>query len=179
MQISPEQGALLQLLIKVCGVRRALEIGVFTGYSSLAVALALPANGVITACDVSEEYTAVARGYWERAGVAGKIDLRIAPAIETLRALLEGGRAGWYDFAFIDADKLSYDAYYEATLPLMRSGGMLMLDNMLYYGDVPDLACEEPNVVALRELNRKIANDPRVMASMVPMADGVLLVVKL
>ena len=179
MQISEEQGAFLTFLVKACGVKRALEVGVFTGYSSLTVALALPPDGLLTACDVSEEYTSVARRYWRDGGVAHKIDLRIAPAIETLRSLLAEGRAGWYDFAFIDADKTSYDAYYEAALPLVRIGGILMLDNMLYHGTVPDLDNHEPNPTALRALNLKIAQDPRVAASMVPMTDGVLLAVKL
>ncbi len=179
MQISPEQGAFLQFLVKACGVKRALEIGVFTGYSSLAMALALPHDGEITACDVSEEFTAVARRYWAAAGVEKKIDLRLAPAIETLGALLAEGRAGWYDFVFIDADKPSYDAYYEASLPLLRTGGVFMLDNMLYHGDVPDPQADNLNAKVLGELNRKIVNDPRVTASMVPMADGILLAVKL
>ena len=179
MQISPEQGAFLQFLVRAMNVRRALEIGVFTGYSSLAVALAMPPDGTITACDVSDEYTAVARRYWAEAGVAQKIDLRIAPAIETLEALAREGRAGFYDFAFIDADKPAYDSYYEAVLPLLRTGGTMMLDNMLYHGQVPDETDPHPNAAALRALNKKVAHDPRVTASLLPMTDGILLAVKL
>ncbi len=179
MQISPEQGAFLQFLVKACAMRRTLEVGVFTGYSALTVALVLPPDGSITACDVSEEYTAVARRYWAEAGVAQKIDLRIAPAAETLSALLKEGRAGWYDFAFIDADKIAYDTYYEAVLPLLRPGGVVMLDNMLYHGQVPDSQDQDPNAVALRALNLKLAYDTRVWASLLPVTDGVMLAVKI
>lgn len=178
MQISPEQGRFLQFLVRAANVRRALEVGVFTGYSALAVALALPEDGAITACDVSEEYTAVARRYWAQAGVAHKIDLRIAPAADTLEALLQEGRAGTYDFAFIDADKTGYDRYYELALVLLRPGGVMALDNMLYYGQVADMEFQDENTVALRALNLKIAGDCRVTSSLLPMADGIHLAVK-
>jgi predicted O-methyltransferase YrrM len=132
MQIGPEQGAFMALLMRAIAARRYLEIGVFTGYSSLAAALALPPDGHVTACDVSEEYTSVARRYWERAGVAAKVDLRLAPAVETLDALLASGAAETYDLAFIDADKEGYDAYYERCLQLVRVNGLILLDNMLW-----------------------------------------------
>ncbi len=179
MQISPEQGALLRVLVKAMNMRHTLEVGVFTGYSSLAVALALPPEGTITACDVSEEYTATARRYWADADVAHKIDLRIAPAADSLRALIQEGRAATYDFAFIDADKPSYDTYYELALTLLRPGGLMMLDNMLYHGQVHDEQFQDASSTALRALNLKISRDARVAASLLPMTDGVQLVVKL
>jgi predicted O-methyltransferase YrrM len=178
MQISPEQGALFQLLIQLTGARHTLEIGVFTGYSSLAVALALPADGRVTACDVSEEFTSVARRYWARAGVADKIDLRLGPAARTLESLLLEGRANYYDFAFIDADKPAYGRYYELCLQLVRPGGLIVLDNMLYHGQVPDLTCNDANPAALRALNSKLANDSRVTVSLLPVADGIMLALK-
>jgi predicted O-methyltransferase YrrM len=178
MQISPEQGALFQLLIQLTGARRTLEIGVFTGYSSLAVALALPADGAITACDVSEEFTSIARRYWESAGVADKIDLRLGPALQTLETLLHEGRRHYYDFVFIDADKPAYDRYYELCLELVRPGGLIALDNMLYHGQVPDLTCNDENPAALRALNSKLANDSRVTVSLLPIADGIMLALK-
>ncbi|MDQ6676530.1 MAG: class I SAM-dependent methyltransferase [Acidobacteriota bacterium] len=178
MQISPEQGRFLQVLVRAVDARRCLEVGVFTGYSALAVALALPGDGTITACDISEEYAAVGRRYWTEAGVAHKIDLRIAPAADTLEALLTEGRAGSYDFAFIDADKTGYDRYYELALSLLRPGGVMALDNMLYHGQVHDLQFQDENTVALRALNLKISRDPRVTSSLVPMADGIHLAVK-
>lgn len=179
MQISPEQGRFFQLLVKLVQARRTLEIGVFTGYSSLAVALALPADGEITACDISEEYTAVARRYWKEAGVAAKIDLRLGSAVETLDELLAEGRAGTYDFAFIDADKTSYDGYYERCLKLVRTGGLIALDNMLYHGQVHDPNFQDADSLALRALNAKLSSDPRVIASLLPIADGISLALKL
>lgn len=178
MQISPEQGAFFQLLVKLTGTRRALEVGVFTGYSALAVALALPEDGELTACDISEEFTSVARRYWASAGMAGKIDLRLGPAAGTLEELLQQGRENYYDFAFIDADKPSYDRYYELSLKLVRPGGLILLDNMLYHGQVPDENCKDENTVALRALNAKLAADPRVVVSLLPIADGVSLALK-
>jgi predicted O-methyltransferase YrrM len=175
MQISPEQGQFMALLIELIGARRTLEIGTFTGYSALCVALALPPDGRLTACDVSEEYTAVARRYWARAGVADKIDLRLAPAVETLDALLARGGAGSYDFAFIDADKSSYDAYYERSLALLRPGGLVVVDNVLWGGDVADPAKKDPDTTAIRALNKKIRDDARVSMSLIPVGDGLLL----
>jgi caffeoyl-CoA O-methyltransferase len=178
MQIAPEQGQFFQFLVALTGAKKALEVGVFTGYSSLAVALALPGDGHLTACDISEEYTSVARRYWAEAGVAEKIDLRIAPAAETLEKLLQEGGEATYDFAFIDADKTGYDRYYELCLKLVRKGGLIALDNMLYHGTVPGDADHGPDTAALRALNEKIGKDERVVASLLPIADGVTLVVK-
>lgn len=173
MQIAPEQeGALLQMLVRLIGARRCVEVGTFTGYSALAVALALPDDGRITACDISEEWTQVARRYWVEAGVAGKIDLRLAPASETLDALIVGGAAGTIDFAFIDADKTGYDAYYERLLTLLRPGGLIVFDNVLWGGSVADPADHSADTVALRALNAKLATDQRIDLCMVPVGDG-------
>ncbi len=178
MQIAPEQGQFMALLVRLLGARRALEVGVFTGYSALAVALALPPDGTLTACDVSEDYTAVARRYWQEAGVAGKIDLRIAPALETLEALLAEGQAGTFDFAFIDADKESYDAYYERALRLLRAGGLILLDNVLWSGRVAEADAQDADTQALRALNRKLHHDERIHLSLLPLADGLTLALK-
>jgi predicted O-methyltransferase YrrM len=177
MQISPEQGALLQLLVKLIGARRTIEIGVFTGYSALAVALALPADGAILACDVSDEYTRVGRPYWERAGVAGKINLVLEPALHTLDARLATGEAGRYDFAFIDADKSNYDGYYERCLKLVRAGGLIAIDNVLWSGRVAQPAdpAHDADTAALRALNDKLLHDARVDVALVPVGDGLTL----
>lgn len=175
MQISPEQGQFMRLLVELGGVERALEIGVFTGYSSLSVALALPEGGSIVACDVSEEYTSVARRYWKEAGVAERIELRLGPAAETLARLVEEGAGGSFDFSFIDADKSSYDVYYERSLELLRPGGLIAIDNALWGGRVADESDQEANTRAIRALNSKIAADERVSMSMVPIGDGLLL----
>lgn len=175
MQISPEQGQFMQLLIKLLGARKTLEIGVFTGYSSLATALALPPDGRIVACDVSEDWTAMARRYWAKAGVEGRIDLRIGPATETLDALIADGQAGTFDFAFIDADKASYDAYYERALTLLRPGGLIGVDNALWSGAVADPTQTDPDTSALRALNAKMRDDQRVDFSLVPIGDGLAL----
>lgn len=179
MQIGPDQGQLMQLLVRMLGARRTIEIGVFTGYSSLAVALALPDDGKVLACDVSEEWTSMARRYWEKAGVAGKIDLRLAPAAETLDALLSAGGAGKYDFAFIDADKSAYRGYYERCLALLRKGGLIAIDNTLWSGAVADKADQGKDTVAIRELNDFIAGDKRVASSLLSVGDGVTLALKL
>ena len=178
MQIAPEQGQLFQILVKLTNAKRALEVGVFTGYSSLAVALAMPAGGCITACDVSEEYTATAQRYWKEAGVENMIDLRIAPAAETLQNLLSQGNENSYDFVFIDADKPGYDLYYELCLRLVRPGGLIILDNMLYHGLVPDSNETSENASQLRALNSKIGKDDRVISILLPIADGISLVLK-
>jgi predicted O-methyltransferase YrrM len=178
MQIAPEQGQFMALLVELIGARKILEVGVFTGYSSTCLALALPAEGRITACDISEEYTAVARRYWRQAEVADKIDLRLAPAVETLDSLIAAGQAATYDLAFIDADKSNYDSYYELALVLLRNGGLLLLDNMLWNGQVADLACDDADTVAIRRLNEKIHADPRVTISLLPVADGLTLALK-
>jgi len=178
MQISPEQGQLMALLVQAIGAKRALEIGTFTGYSALWVALALPPDGKLVCCDVSEEWTAIGRKFWAKARVAHKIDLRIAPAVATLDRLLAGGEAGAYDFAFIDADKTGYDGYYERCLALLRPGGLIAIDNVLWGGSVADPKKRSADTLALRALNRKIHRDERVALSMLPVGDGVTLVLK-
>ncbi len=175
MQIAPEQGHFLAFLIHLTGARRALEVGTFTSYSALATALALPEDGSLVACDVSEEWTAIGRQHWKRAGVEAKIDLRIAPAAETLAALLEEGKAGTFDFAFIDADKPGYDAYYEACLRLVRIGGLIVFDNMLQGGHIVDPSWSEPGVESIRALNAKLVVDDRVDAVLLPVGDGMTL----
>ena len=178
MQISPEQGQFMALLVELLGAKKTLEVGVFTGYSSLAVALALPPGGRVVACDVSEEWTRVARRYWAEAGVADKITLRLAPALETLDALLRDGEAGTFDFAFIDADKGNYAAYYERALELLRPGGLVAIDNVLWAGRVADPANDEPDTAAIRALNESLRRDERVSLSLVPIADGLTLALK-
>jgi len=175
MQIAPEQGQFMALLVQLTGARRCLEVGVFTGYSSLAVALALPDDGRIVACDVSEEWTTVARRYWSAAGVAHKIDLRLAPALETLEGLLAAGEAGSYDFAFLDADKENYLRYYELALELVRPGGLIVADNTLWSGRVADPANDEATTVALRRFNETLHTDDRIDLSLVPVGDGLTL----
>ncbi|MEO5966397.1 MAG: class I SAM-dependent methyltransferase [Candidatus Limnocylindrales bacterium] len=175
MQIAPEQGAVLRLLVELLDARRCLEIGTFTGYSSLAVALALPDDGTIVCCDVSEEYTSIARRYWAEAGVAHKVDLRIAPAVETLDALLEDGAAGTFDLAFIDADKSSYGSYWERCVQLVRQGGVIAVDNVLWSGAVADPSETDTDTVALRAVNATIAEDERVTPVMLAIADGMTL----
>jgi predicted O-methyltransferase YrrM len=175
MQISPDQGQFMALLVRLIGARRCLEIGTFTGYSSLAVALALPPDGRVVCCDVSEEYTAVARRAWASAGVAAKIELHIAPARVTLDRLREAGQRGSFDFAFIDADKENYDAYYEASLELVRPGGLIAIDNVLWSGAVADTKRQDADTKALRALNLKLHDDERVDISMLPIGDGLTL----
>ena len=176
MQIGPDQGQFMGLLVAAIGAKKCLEVGVFTGYSSLAVALAIPRDGTIVACDVSEEYTSVAKRYWEEAGVAHKIELRLSPALQTLDTLLDGPHD--FDFAFIDADKVNYDGYYERCLTLLRKGGLIAIDNVLWGGAVADLSENDEDTAALRALNEKIGKDERVDLSMLPIGDGVTLVRK-
>ena len=176
MQIAPEQGQFMQLLVRLMGARRTVEVGVFTGYSSLAVALALPADGHVLACDISEEYTATARRYWQLAGVAHKIELVIAPALATLDARLAAGEAGKYDFAFIDADKGGYHAYYERLLGLVRPGGLIAVDNTLWNGAVADPGDRSADTLAIRAFNDRLLADERVDLSLVPIGDGLTLV---
>ena len=178
MQIAPEQGQFMALMVRMLQARQTLEIGVFTGYSSTAVALALPEDGKLVALDVSEEFTSVARRYWKNAGVDGKIELRIAPAVESLDALLQEGRQGTFDFAFIDADKEQYDAYYERCLQLVRPGGVIALDNMLRGGRVAEPDPADASTLAIDRLNRKLLKDERVYISLVPIADGLMLALK-
>jgi predicted O-methyltransferase YrrM len=175
MQVAPEQGQLMALLVELTGARKALEIGVFTGYSSLSVALALPPDGRLVALDIDPENTAIARDYWARAGVAERIDLRLGDAVHSLDALLAAGEAETFDFAFIDADKEQYGAYYERALRLVRPGGLICVDNVLWSGRVADPANDEPDTVALRAFNRALHDDPRVTLSLVPVADGLTL----
>ena len=178
MQLSPEQGQLLTFLAELTGARKAIEVGTFTGYSALCVASALPNDGCLIACDVSETWTAIGQRYWEEAGVDRKIDLRIAPALETLDELLAAGEAGSYDFALIDADKENYKAYYERILLLLRSGGLLLVDNVLWSGKVADPDHTEESTLAIRAFNRKVHADDRVSLSMLPIGDGMTLVRK-
>jgi len=175
MQISPEQGQFMALLVKLLGARRTLEIGVFTGYSALSVALALPDDGRLLACDISDDYTRVGRPYWEQAGVAHKIELRLAPALSTLDARLAAGEAGQYDFAFIDADKTGYDGYYERCLQLLRPGGLIAIDNTLWGGKVAHPAPGDADTLALQALNAKLHVDTRVDVSLLPIGDGLTL----
>ncbi|MBS0558191.1 MAG: class I SAM-dependent methyltransferase [Proteobacteria bacterium] len=177
MQIGPDQAAFLALLVRAIGARRCIEIGTFTGMSALAVASALPADGKLVCCDISEEWTAIARRYWSEAGVAARIDLRIAPALDTLRDLATSQR-GQIDFAFIDADKARYGDYYEACLDLLRPGGVIALDNMLWSGKVADAHVHDADTDAIRALNAKIHADARVDASLLTLGDGVMLVRK-
>ena len=175
MQIAPDQAAFMQMLVRLMGVRRYLEIGVFTGYSSLAVALALPSDGVVTACDVSAEYSIIARRFWRDGGVDRKIDFRLGPAMETLDRLLAQDRTATYDMAFIDADKSNQLAYYEKCLSLVRPGGVILLDNALREGTVADPAVQDDGTRAIREANARICRDPRVEAVMLAVGDGLLM----
>lgn len=178
MQIAPEQGQFMEMLVQLMGATKTLEIGVFTGYSSLCVALALPSNGQIVACDVSEEYTAIARRYWELAGVAHKISLNVGPAIHTLEKLIAEGQAGTFDFVFIDADKENYEAYFERSLQLVRNGGLIVIDNVLWSGRVADPKVQDESTLAIRNFNDKLRNDPRITLSVVPIGDGLTLALK-
>ena len=175
IQISADQGALLALLALSIGARRAIEIGTFTGYSALAIASALPDGGKLVCCDTSKEWTDAARRYWAESGLSHRIELRLAPALDTLGGLLRETGAGSFDFAFIDADKTNYDAYYEACLKLVRSGGLIALDNMLWGGEVADPTVRDPDTDALRALNAKIRDDERVDCCLLTVGDGVML----
>jgi caffeoyl-CoA O-methyltransferase len=175
MQIGPNQGSFMSFLIGQLGVRRALEIGTFTGYSALAVASALPEGGQLICCDVSAEWTAKGRAAWQEAGIAHRIDLRIGPAADTLDSLIAAGEAGHFDFAFIDADKDNYDRYYEQCLVLVRKGGLIAIDNVLWDGAVADPADQSSSTLAIRALNEKLRDDPRVDFCLVPIGDGLSL----
>lgn len=179
MQIAPEQGQFLHFLARVLGARKTLEIGVFLGYSSTWVALALPPGGKLIACDQSEEYTARARRTWREAGVEDRVELRLAPAFETLDALLDEGHAGTFDFALIDADKENYGDYYERCLALLRPGGVVAADNVLWHGSVADPTVHDSDTEAMRAFNRKLHDDRRVAIGIVTMADGMMLACKL
>ncbi len=175
MQISPEQGQFMRLLVRLTGARRCVEVGTFTGYSALSVALALPDDGRLVCCDVSEDFTSVARRYWAKAGVADKVELRLAPALESLDALIKEGGAGQYDLAFVDADKKNYDGYYERCLTLLRAGGLLLVDNVLWDGAVADPKNNDKQTIAIRRLNAKMQQDERIDVSMLPVGDGLTL----
>ena len=179
MQISPEQGSFLSFLVKLINAKHTLDIGVFTGYSSLVVALQLPQNGYVTACDTNEEWTEIAQKYWKEAKVEDKIDLHIAPAAETLEKLISNGNEGLYDFSFIDADKINYQHYFEQSLVLVRKGGVIAIDNVLWGGRVLDNSDTEPATRAIREFNSKLFEDDRVVISMIPIGDGLTLAQKI
>lgn len=175
MQIAPEQGQFMALLVQLIGAKKTLEVGVFTGYSSLIVALALPAEGKVVACDISAEFTSIAQGYWQQAKVAHKIDLHLAPALETLDKLLAAGEAETFDFAFIDADKSNYDNYYERSLKLIRPGGLIAIDNVLWSGRVADPQVQDNRTKKIRAFNEKLLQDQRISLSLVPIGDGLTL----
>jgi caffeoyl-CoA O-methyltransferase len=179
MQIAPEQGQLLSLLVQALQPKKCLEVGVFTGYSSLVVALALPPDGHITACDVNEQWTSIARRHWQEAGVEQKIDLYLAPALQTLDRLVAHGQAATYDFAFIDADKQNYWGYYERALTLLRPGGLIAVDNTLWSGRPADPAADDSETKAIRAFNQRLFKDSRVRISLVPIGDGMTLALKL
>ncbi len=178
MQITPEQGHLLAIFVKLLRAGRILEIGVFTGYSSTAMALALPPEGLLVACDISEEFTWIAQRYWEEAGVAEKIRLHLAPAMETLTQRINTGESSTFDMAFIDADKGSYVDYFEACMKLVRPGGLIAIDNTLWHGDVADASNQEPDTVAIRRFNEAVREDSRVWHCLLPVGDGLTLAVK-
>lgn len=188
MQIPPEQGQFMSFLVKVLGAKKTLEIGTYTGYSTLCVALALPKDGRVVACDINDNWASIGRKYWKEAGVEQKIDFRLGPALRTLEALIESGEAGSFDFAFIDADKGNYDQYYEKSISLLQPGGVIALDNVLLFGSVvdPDVLdadlrsrISDADIDAMRKLNEKVRDDPRVEGTMLPIADGLALVRKL
>ena len=175
MQISPEQGQFMALLVELLGARKTLDIGTFTGYSALVVALALPSDGKVVTCDVSSEAPNVAKKFWELAGVANKIDLQIAPALQTLQKLIDDGEASTFDFAFIDADKNNYEQYYEKSLMLVRRGGLIAIDNVLWSGKVVDPRDNDKDTQSIRALNKKLLHDTRITLSMIPIGDGLTL----
>lgn len=178
MQISPDQGQFMSMLIKLIRAKRIIEIGTFTGYSTLCMAQSLPDDGYIVACDISEEWTNIAKPFWKQAGVEGKIDLRIAPALDTLNQLIEQNNAGKFDFAFIDADKVNQLAYYELCLNLIKTGGLIAIDNTLWGGSVADKQNNEESTIAIREFNEFVYHDKRVDISLIPIGDGLTLAQK-
>ena len=179
MQIAPEQGQLMALLVRLLGARKTLEVGVFTGYSAMVVAKAMGPKGKVVALDISEEFTAIARRHWTKAAIADRIDLRIRPATDSLKGLVAAGEGNTFDFAFIDADKANYDIYYEYALKLVRQGGLIAIDNVLWQGNVADSTDQSVDTVAIRAVNQKIHDDSRVETSMVPIGDGLTLALKL
>ena len=175
MQVAPEQGQFMRLLAEILGARRCLEVGVYTGYSSISVALALPADGLLIACDINPETSSIAKRYWERAGISSRVRLELRPAAETLAGLVHSNQTGTFDFAFIDADKEAYDSYYELCLKLLRPGGLIAIDNALWNGRVAEPSAADTSTLAIRALNAKVAADSRVSSSLVPIGDGLLL----
>ncbi len=178
MQISSDQGQFMQWLVRLMGARKYLEVGTFTGYSALVVAQAMPGDGKVVACDISQEWTAIGQRYWQEAGVAHKVDLRLAPAFDTMDALIAHGEAASFDMVFIDGDKSQYDGYYERGLQLLRPGGVILVDNALWGGKVADAAANDPDTVAIRSLNEKVRDDPRVFNAMLSIGDGLCLSLK-
>ncbi len=178
MQVSPEQGQFMAFLVELTGTRKAVEVGTFTGYSALCIAQALPEEGTLVCCDVSEEWTAVGKKYWEQAGVSDRIDLRIGPAVDTLKAMCDSEEEGSFDFGFIDADKTNYQYYYEHVLALLRTGGLLLIDNVLWGGSVANLDKTDKDTEAIRALNTFLHHDDRVSLSMLPVGDGLTLALK-
>jgi predicted O-methyltransferase YrrM len=178
MQVSPEQGQFMAFLVELTGARKAVEVGTFTGYSALCVAQALPADGTLVCCDVSEEWTAVGKKYWEQAGVSDRISLRIGPAVDTLKAMCDAGEENTFDFGFIDADKTNYRSYYEHVLALLRTGGLLLIDNVLWGGSVVNPDKTDEDTEAIRGLNTFLHQDDRVSLSMLPVGDGLTLALK-
>lgn len=179
MQISPEQGQFMRLLIQLMGAKRTLDIGTFTGYSALSVALGLPTDGKVVCCDINGEWTKIAKKYWDMAGVSQQIELKLAPAIETLQQLLDNGQAGMFDFSFIDADKLNYSNYYELSLKLLRKGGLVAIDNVLWDGKVANESVDDQNTMAIRKFNQDLLHDERVVISMLSIGDGLTLALKI
>lgn len=179
MQITPDQGQFMALLVRLIAARNILEVGVFTGYSSLAMLLAMPEDGQLVACDISESWTAIARHYWKLAGVLERVDLRLGPALASLDQLLAEGRSNRFDLAFIDADKAHYGDYYERSLALVRPGGLILIDNLLWGGKVADPAAQDADTLAIRALNARLGQDPRIAFSLLPVADGLGLALKL
>jgi len=175
MQISPEQGQFMRFIVRLIGASRAIEIGTYTGYSALSVALALPDNGALVACERREEFTKIGQPFWQEAGVSERIDLRIGKAVETLEAMIGAGEAGTYDFAFIDGDKKNYINYYELCMQLVRQGGLIAIDNALWSGRLVDKTLDDPASTAIRTLNEKIRDDERVDMSLLPIGDGLML----
>jgi len=178
MQVSPEQGQFMAFLVELTGTRKAVEVGTFTGYSALCVAQALPEEGMLVCCDVSEEWTAVGKKYWEQAGVSDRIDLRIGPAVDTLKVMRDAGEEGTFDFGFIDADKANYQSYYEHVIALLRTGGLLLIDNVLWGGSVANPDKTDEDTEAIRALNTFVHHDDRVSLSMLPVGDGLTLALK-
>lgn len=175
MQISPEQGQFMALLVELVGARKVIEVGTFTGYSAMWMSKAMGVNGRVVCLDVSEEFTSIARRHWAKAGIVDRIDLRLAPAADSMKAMIDAGESGQYDFVFIDADKTGYDSYYESALALLRPGGLIAIDNVLWSGAVADAADQSADTKALRALNEKISKDARVTVSLVPIGDGLTL----